>query len=127
MIVWATAFAYDKNAFPNNPPETIADFFDTDAFPGARAIRNDPTVIMEWALMADGVARDDVYATLETDEGVKRALEKLNSIKAGLQIWDTGTEPIRMLNAGEVVMSSVWATTGAVASREEGANCCHDL
>jgi putative spermidine/putrescine transport system substrate-binding protein len=29
---------------------------------------------------------------------------------------------VRLLNSNEVVMSSVWATTGAVASREEGAN-----
>jgi putative spermidine/putrescine transport system substrate-binding protein len=29
---------------------------------------------------------------------------------------------VRLLNGGEDVMASVWATTGAVASREEGAN-----
>jgi putative spermidine/putrescine transport system substrate-binding protein len=29
---------------------------------------------------------------------------------------------VRLLNGSDVVMSSVWATTGAVASREEGAN-----
>ena len=48
MIVWATAFAYDKSAFGDSVPAKIADFFDTDTFPGPRAIRNDPTVIMEW-------------------------------------------------------------------------------
>ena len=121
VIVWATAFSYSTAAFPENPPSTIADFFDTKTYPGPRAIRNDPTVIMEWALMADGVNRDDVYPTLETEEGVERALAKMNSIKSGLQIWETGRQPVRLLNAGEVVMSSIWATTGAVASREDGA------
>jgi len=122
VIVWATAFAHSKTAFPENPPTSIADFFDTDTYPGARAIRNDPTVIMEWALMADGVAREDVYATLETEDGVSRALKKMDAIKSGLEIWVSGREPVRLLNSGEVAMSSIWATTGAVASQEENAD-----
>jgi putative spermidine/putrescine transport system substrate-binding protein len=122
VIVWATVFAYDKGAFGDNPPSSIEDFFDTKTYPGPRAIRNDPTVIMEWALMADGVKREDVYPLLETSEGVKQALAKMDAIKPGLLLWENGREPVRLLRNGEVVMSSVWATTGAVASLEEGAN-----
>ena len=122
VIVWATAFAYSRDAYGTTQPTSISDFFDTDKFPGPRAIRDDPTVIMEWALMADGVARDDVYPTLETPEGIKRALAKMDAIRPGLQLWSTGREPVRLLNAGDVPMTMVWATTGAVASQEEGAN-----
>jgi len=122
VIVWATVFAYDRGAFGGNPPSSIEDFFDTKTYPGPRAIRNDPTVIMEWALMADGVKREDVYPLLETPEGIKQALAKMDAIKPGLLLWENGREPVRLLRNGEVVMSSVWATTGAVASREEGAN-----
>ena len=122
VIVWATAFAYDNKIAGGTPPASIADFFDTKKYPGPRAIRKEPTVIMEWALMADGVPRDQVYPTLETPEGIERALKKLNSIKAGLQLWSSGREPIRLLNNSEVVMSMVWATTGEVASQEEGAD-----
>lgn len=122
VIQWSTAYAYSSSAFADTAPTTITDFFDTDAFPGPRAIRDDPTVIMEWALMADGVARDDIYVTLETEEGVARALAKMNEIRSGLQIWSAGREPIRLLNAGDVVMSSIWATTGATASQEDGAD-----
>jgi len=122
VIVWATAFAFDTNAFGSAPPTSIADFFDTAAYPGARAIRNDPTVVMEWALMADGVPRDDVYSTLETEEGVMQAFEKMDSIRSGLQIWSTGLQPVRLLGAGEVAMSSIWATTGAAAAAESDAN-----
>ncbi len=122
VIVWATAFAYSKDAYGSAQPTTIADFFDTKKFPGARAIRDDPTVIMEWALMADGVGRDDVYSTLETPEGIERALKKMDAIKAGLQTWQTGREPVRLLNGGDVSMAMVWATTGATASKEPGAN-----
>jgi len=122
VIVWATAFAYSDSAFGDRQPETIADFFDTNSFPGPRAIRNDPTVIMEWALMADGVAREDVYPMLETDSGVERALEVMDGIRSNLEIWETGRQPVRLLNAGDVVMSSVWVTTGVLASNEEGAD-----
>jgi len=122
VIVWATAFAHSASAYADNAPSTIADFFDTDAFPGKRAIRNDPTVIMEWALMADGVAREDVYATLETEDGVAQAFAKMDSIRSGLQLWQAGREPVRMLNSGDVTMSMIWATTGATAAKEEGAD-----
>ncbi len=121
VIVWATIFGYNKNLFGDNPPTSVADFFNTKKYPGARAIRNDPTVIMEWALIADGVPQEEVYDLLETPKGVERALAKMNAIKPGLHLWDTGRQPVRLLNNEDVVMSSVWATTGAVASREEGA------
>ncbi|MCP5086167.1 MAG: extracellular solute-binding protein [Rhodobacteraceae bacterium] len=122
VIVWGTAFAYSNSAFGDNPPASIAGFFDTESYPGPRAIRNDPTVIMEWALMADGVAREDVYSTLETDDGVERALEKMNAIRNGLQLWQSGSQPVRLLNSGDVTMSMIWATTGVSASKEEGAD-----
>ncbi len=122
VIVWATAFAYSNSAFDGDAPSSISDFFDVEAYPGPRAIRNDPTVIMEWALMADGVARDDVYPTLETAEGVERALEKMNAIKPGLLLWESGRQPVRILNSGEATMSMIWATTGATASKEDGAD-----
>lgn len=122
VIQWSTAFAYSSSTFSDTPPASIADFFDTEAFPGPRAIRNDPTVIMEWALMADGVSREDVYATLETDDGVVQALAQMDAIKPGLQLWSSGREPVRLLNAGDVVLSSIWATTGAMAATEDGAD-----
>ena len=122
MIVWATAFAYDNDAFDEQIPSKISDFFDTERFPGSRAIRKDPTVIMEWALIADGVAPEDVYPTLETEDGVNRALSVMDRIKPGLQLWSNGRDPVRMLQKDEVVMSSVWATTGEVAADEPESN-----
>jgi len=122
VIVWATAFGYNSNAFTGTEPGTIADFFDTKKFPGPRAIRDDPSVIMEWALIADGVEPSKVYAVLETPAGVERAFKKMESIRPGLRVWKNGREPVRLLNNGEVAMSSIWATTGAVASQEDGAS-----
>ncbi len=121
VIVWATIFGYNTDSFGDNPPSAVADFFDTKNYPGPRAIRNDPTVVMEWALIADGVAQSDVYATLQTPEGAARAFGVMDSIRPGLVLWQNGLEPVRLLNAGDVVMSSVWATTGATNSVKDGA------
>ncbi|MEM7222648.1 MAG: extracellular solute-binding protein [Pseudomonadota bacterium] len=121
VIIWATIYGYNKEVFADNPPSSVADFFDTKTYPGRRAIRNDPTVIMEWALIADGVPQQDVYNVLETPEGVERALAKMDAIKPGLVLWEDGLEPVEFLNEEEVVMSSVWATTGATNARKEGA------
>ena len=62
------------------------------------------------------------WPTLETPEGIKRALKKMDAIKGGLQTWQTGRQPIRLLNSGDAAMSMVWATTGATASKEPEAN-----
>lgn len=122
VIVWATIFAYDHEVFAQNTPQTIADFFDVRNFPGHRGVRKDPSVIMEWALLADGVPVDQIYSTLETEEGLERAFAVLDEIKAHIVWWQKGREPVRMLNNGEVAMSSIWATTGVEGSKEEGSH-----
>lgn len=121
VIVWATAYGYNKDVFADSAPSSIADFFDTKKYPGRRAIRNDPSVVMEWALIADGVEPQDVYSLLETPDGVTRALKKMDAIKPGLQLWTKGLEPVRLLNAAEAAMSMIWATTGATEAQKENA------
>ena len=96
-IVWATVYAYSKIEFPADPPSTIADFFDVQKYPGKRGLRRDPRGALEWALMADGVKPDNVYATLATPEGVDRAFAKLDSIRNNLVWWSLGPQPARML------------------------------
>jgi len=118
VIVWATVFAYDNQAFSDTKPVVIADFFDIQNFPGRRAIRRDPAVIMEWALLADGVPADEIYPMLETEQGLQRAFTKLNQIKPHIVWWKNGRDPINLLNNSEVTMSSIWATTGVEGSKE---------
>lgn len=110
-IQWSTTFIYDKAAFPDGGPSTIADFFDTKKFPGRRAVRRDPSVLVEWALMADGVKPEDIYATLETDEGLERAFGVMSQIRPGLRWWDSELDPIQLTTDGDVAVSSVWTTT----------------
>jgi putative spermidine/putrescine transport system substrate-binding protein len=107
-IIWSTALAYDAGKFPKGGPKSWADFWDVEAFPGKRAMRKGPKYTLEFALMADGVAPEDVYAVLATKEGVDRAFAKLDEIKPHLIWWEAGAQPPQLLASGEVVMTSVY-------------------
>jgi putative spermidine/putrescine transport system substrate-binding protein len=108
QTVWATVVAYDNKSFGSGQPAKLADFFDATKFPGKRGLRRDPRVIMEWALMADGVAPDQVYDTLETEDGLERAFSVMDRIRTSLVWWTSGSEPVELLDSGAVAMTSVW-------------------
>ena len=122
QMVWATVLAYDAAGFGDEHPQRLVDFFDVKKFPGMRGLRRDPRVIMEWALMADGVAAEEVYATLETEEGRARAFDMLNGIRNGIVWWASGSEPVQLLESGAVAMTSVWNGRMYRPMVEEGKN-----
>ncbi len=107
-IVWSTIFAYDKSEMGDNKPTTIADFFDTEKFPGKRGLRKNPKANLEMALAADGVAAADIYTVLSTPEGVDRAFAKLDTLKADAVWWEAGAQPPQLLADGEVVMTTAY-------------------
>ena len=107
-IFYSTIYAYNEAHIPGEKPTTLADFFDLGKFPGRRGMRRSPLVNLEFALMADGVALDKVYATLDTPEGVDRAFRKLDTIKEHIVWWEAGAQPPQMLADGEVVMSTAY-------------------
>lgn len=106
--VYSTVYAYDTTKFGDNPPTTVADFFDLEKFPGKRGIRNGAKGTLEMALMADGVAPADVYAALMTPEGLDRAFAKLDTIKKDVVWWEAGAQPPQLLADGEVAMTVAW-------------------
>ena len=105
-IVWGTVIAYDTTKFPENPPSTLADFFDLEKYPGKRGLLKAAKRSMEMALVADGVPAAEVYDVLGTPEGVDRALAKLDTIKDSVVWWDAGAQPPQLLADGEVVMTN---------------------
>ncbi|SIS85321.1 ABC transporter substrate-binding protein [Phaeovulum vinaykumarii] len=105
-IVWGTVIAYDKTKFPGTPPSTLADFFDLEKYPGKRGLLKAAKRSMEMALLADGVPNDQIYEVLGTDEGVARALAKLDTIKDSVVWWEAGAQPPQLLADGEVVMTN---------------------
>ena len=107
-IVWSTIYAYDSTKFSGAKPATMADFFDAKKFPGKRGMRKSPKPNLEFALIADGVAPDQVYEVLGTDEGVDRAFAKLDTIKDEVLWWEAGAQPPQMLADGEVSMTTAY-------------------
>ena len=108
QIVYSTTFGYRTDAFEGDQPSTIADVFDLEKFPGKRALEKKPINNLEWALLADGVALEDVYDVLATAEGMDRAFAKLDTIKDSVVWWTKGAQPPQLLADGEVVISSAY-------------------
>jgi putative spermidine/putrescine transport system substrate-binding protein len=107
-LFYSTIYAYNAEGFPGDKPATIEDFFDLAKFPGRRGMRRSPLVNLEFALMADAVPLDEVYATLATDEGMDRAFAKLDTIKEHIVWWEAGAQPPQMLADREVAMSTAY-------------------
>ncbi len=99
-----TVVAYNAQEFGGDAPKGFADFFDTKRFPGSRAVwKYAASGIFETALLADGVKPEDLYPI-----DVDRALKKLDTIKADIVWWDSGSQAEQYLASGEATMGLVW-------------------
>ncbi len=107
-LFYSTVYAYNEELFPDEQPSTLEDFFDLERFPGRRGMRRVPIMNLEFALMADGVALEEVYGVLDTPDGLDRAFRKLDTIKEQVVWWEAGAQPPQMLADAEVVMSTAY-------------------
>lgn len=121
-IISSSVIAYNADKFPNGAPATVADFWDTERFPGKRGMRKKAITTLEFALMADGVAPADVYSVLRTEEGVERAFTKLDEIKQEVVWWESSSSAPQLLGSGEVSMSMGWNGRITAARKDEGKN-----
>jgi len=102
--VEGTVLAFNARRFATRQPHGFADLFDTKTFPGNRALwKFAPSGIFEAALLADGVAAEQLYPL-----DVERALAKLDTIKDDIIWWDTGSQAEQLLASGEAAMGLVW-------------------
>lgn len=86
---WVSAYRTD-HAGPR--PKSWEQFFDVGAIPGRRSVYNWPVGMVEIALLADGVAPEDLYP-LDLD----RAFAKYDSIRDDLVFWNTAAESQQFL------------------------------
>ena len=83
--VYSTVMGYRTDVFPEGKrPQSWADFWDVQKFPGPRSMRNDPADNLEFALLADGVPLDKIYPI-----DVDRAFRKMDQIKKYVSVWWT--------------------------------------
>jgi putative spermidine/putrescine transport system substrate-binding protein len=103
-FVYATVVGYRTDKFGDQKPTSFVDFFDLEKFPGKRGSLNWPAHgLIEMALIADGVAPDQLYP-LDLD----RAFKKLDTIKDQMVWWTTGAQSEQLLADGEVSMTTTF-------------------
>ncbi|MGN6307520.1 MAG: ABC transporter substrate-binding protein [Mesorhizobium sp.] len=101
-----TVMAYNADAI-KEAPTSWQDFWNTEKFSGKRCFRKNSETLL-FALLADGVAPDQIYKVLDTEEGVERAFKKLDEIKSDIVWWESGTQQIQNLLSGECSIGSTW-------------------
>lgn len=106
-LYYATVLTYNTEIFePGTHPKSWAEFWDVERFPGARTLadQNSGAAELEFALLADGVAKEDLYP-LDMD----RAFASLDKIKPHVsKWWDTGAVSAQLLERKEAVLGGIW-------------------
>lgn len=101
---FATIVAHRTDKYPNGGPQNWADFWDVEKFPGTRSLQRYPARVLPLALIADGVAIEDLYP-LDID----RAFASLDRIKEHVLVWWTaGAQSTQILRDGEIDMIGMW-------------------
>lgn len=115
--LYSNVIAYNTESFSEDDhPENWEEFWDIDKYPGARGLYQDAPETLEIALLADGVAEDELYP-LDID----RAFESLDKLESRTDIiwWEGASEPPELLITGDVTASAAW--NGQIAeAKDEG-------
>jgi putative spermidine/putrescine transport system substrate-binding protein len=107
--VFSTVYAWNTNTYGEDGPQSWADFWDVEKFPGSRAYRGSVAGALEPALMADGVAPGDVYDVLDSEDGIERAIDKIRELKPNISVfWSSGAQHAQLMKDGEVDMTTGW-------------------
>ncbi|MGG1663706.1 ABC transporter substrate-binding protein [Brevibacillus sp. NRS-1366] len=97
--------AYSTNVYSKeNHPRTWSEFWDTEKFPGKRTLWKYPVALMEQALLADGVRKEELYPL-----DINRAFTRLDKIKKNISVWwSQGDQPVLMLTGKDAALASAW-------------------
>ena len=107
--VFSTVMAWNTATYGDHPPRSWADFWDVKRFPGKRSYRSAVAGALEPALMADGVAPQQVYATLSAPGGIARAIRKIKELRPHIAVWwSSGAQHAQLMKDGEVDMITGW-------------------
>jgi putative spermidine/putrescine transport system substrate-binding protein len=118
---WATVMAYDGDRIPDGP-KSWADFWNVEKWPGKRGVYKDARIVLEIALVADGVAPGEIYNVLGTPEGMDRAFKKLDALKPHIVWSESPADGMQRLLAGDVAMVVNFNARVTGAARENNRN-----
>ena len=103
LLTYSLVIGWQAEKFGENGPQSWADFWNTDAFPGTRAMFSSVSHSLEAALMADGVDPKDVNTVLRSEDGVDRAFAKLEEIVPAITAWYRGGSQAAQLMADDEI------------------------
>ena len=107
--VFSTVYAWNTKTVGEDGPQSWADFWDVEKFPGTRAYRGKVAGALEPALLADGVPPEEVYEVLGSEEGIERAINKIRELKPHIAVfWTSGAQHAQLMKDGEVDMTTGW-------------------
>jgi putative spermidine/putrescine transport system substrate-binding protein len=106
-FVYATVMVYSTASFAAKHPQSWAEFWDTGGFPGPRTLPDlaSGQAPLEFALIADGVAPENLYPM-----DIDRAFRSLTKLRANVpKFWDTGALSAQLMSDKEVVLGALWS------------------
>jgi putative spermidine/putrescine transport system substrate-binding protein len=106
---YSTIMAWRSDA---KVPQNFVDFFDTEKFPGKRALPDYPEFVLAFAAMGDGMTSEEVSKGLDLD----RAFKTLERVKNDVIWWQSGAQPAQLLKDNEVQYAIAWS--GRVLGQE---------
>ncbi|SFT83968.1 extracellular solute-binding protein [Mesorhizobium sp. YR577] len=109
---------YKNDAYKDNPPKSWKDFFDTEKFPGIRAIdgSGDPIgALIEQGIIADGGSVENM-----TPADIDKGIAKIKALGPDTIFWKTGAESQQLAESGEADMVMMW-TGRAMTAVKNGA------
>jgi putative spermidine/putrescine transport system substrate-binding protein len=115
---YGVVLMYKNETYKDNPPKSWKDFFDTEKFPGVRAIdgSGEPTGgLLEQAILASGGSVENMTAA-----DIDKAMDMVRKIGPDTIYWKTGAESQQLAESGEADMIMMW-TGRAMTAVKNGA------
>lgn len=113
---YSYVLAFDSERFAARPPLTWRDFFDTQRFPGGRAVYRWMNGAFEAAMMAEGDGLTNPYPI-----DINQAVGRLSRLRPYLQTWESGEQIQQMFVDQTISMACLWHTRAvALAKESEG-------
>ena len=86
-------------------PSNWVEFFDTEKFPGKRALPDYPDYVLPFAAMADGMTPEEISKGIDLD----RAFKTLKRVKKDTIWWQAGAQPPQLIKDNEAQYAISWS------------------
>ena len=100
-VVWSQSFGYDKRLYRGAEPLVLADAFNLTLFPGRRVLTTSAQVVLELALLSEGVPSDQVYDVLADPVGVVEAIAVLDRLRGNVTFTNSAADASNLLKTGQ--------------------------